>query len=137
MGTVYTEITLKNAGDKIRVQYGIIREQDLHQTTVTAMVDTGAGTLIINEEVRQKLALEVKGLRRTELADGTKQVYQVTEPVEIHWKGRETACPALVLPVANDILLGAIPLEDMDLIVNPARRELVGAHGEEVVCMVK
>jgi hypothetical protein len=35
------------------------------------------------------------------------------------------------------VLLGAIPLEDMDLIVNPAKGELVGAHGDEVVCLVK
>jgi hypothetical protein len=35
------------------------------------------------------------------------------------------------------VLLGAIPLEDMDLIVDPAGRELRGAHGDEVVCLVK
>jgi hypothetical protein len=42
-----------------------------------------------------------------------------------------------VVPDAEEVLLGAIPLEDMDLIVYPARQELIGAHGDEVVCMVK
>jgi hypothetical protein len=56
--------------------------------------------------------------------------------VEIHWKGRETACPALLLPGAEEVLLGAIPLEDMDLIVDPTARELKGAHGDEVVCLI-
>jgi hypothetical protein len=41
-----------------------------------------------------------------------------------------------VLPGAEEVLLGAIPLEDMDLIVNPARQELTGAHGDEVVCLI-
>jgi hypothetical protein len=48
-----------------------------------------------------------------------------------------TAVPAIVLQGAGEVLLGAIPLEDMDLIVDPARRELTGAHGDEVLCMVK
>ncbi|MDR0402390.1 MAG: retroviral-like aspartic protease family protein [Treponema sp.] len=137
MGTVYAEITLKNAGDKIRVRDGTILEKDVRGTTVRALVDTGAGTLVINEAVRQQLGLEITGLRGAELADGARRAYQVTEPVEVHWKNRDTACRALVLPGAGDVLLGAIPLEDMDLIVDPAGQELKGAHGDEVVCLVK
>ncbi|MDR2053734.1 MAG: clan AA aspartic protease [Treponema sp.] len=137
MGTVYAEITLKNTGDSIKVRDGIIPEKEVRGTTVRALVDTGAGTLVINEEVRQKLGLRIKGLRRAELADGAKQVYQVTEPVEVQWKDRESTCRALVLPGSKEVLLGVIPLEDMDLIVDPASQELKGAHGDEVVCLVK
>jgi clan AA aspartic protease len=137
MGTVYAEITLKNSGDGIKARDGIIAEQEVRTATLRALVDTGAGTLVINEAVRQKLGLQIEGLRRAELADGAKQVYQVTEPVKIQWKDRTTACPAVVLPEATDVLLGAIPLEDMDLIVDPARQELKGAHGDEVLCLLK
>jgi hypothetical protein len=42
-----------------------------------------------------------------------------------------------VVPDADNILLGAIPLEDMDLMVDPARQRLVGVHGDKVVCMLK
>jgi hypothetical protein len=83
------------------------------------------------------LGLEIGGLRRAELADDARQVYQVTEPVEVQWKDRESTCRALLLPGAEEVLLGATPLEDMDLIVDPAGQELKGAHGDEVVCMVK
>jgi clan AA aspartic protease len=137
MGTVYTEITLKNSGDSIRVQEGLITEQEIRAVTVRAMVDTGCGSLVISEDIRETLGLKVKGLRSGTLADGSRPVCRVTEPVEIHWKNRDTACPALVLPGAEEVLLGAIPLEDMDLIVNPARQELTGAHGDEVLCMLK
>jgi clan AA aspartic protease len=137
MGTVYSEITLKNAGDVINVQRELIPEGQVRVAVVNALVDTGAGTLIINEEIRQKLGLVVKGMRRATLADGSSATYQVTEPVEIHWEDRDTTCPAIVIPGADSILLGAIPLEDMDLIVNPQGRQLVGAHGDEVVCLIK
>jgi clan AA aspartic protease len=137
MGTVYAEITLKNAGDIAGVQRGYITEKEVRATTVQALVDTGCGTLVINDEVRKTLGLEIVGLRGSSLANGTRQVCQVTEPVQIHWKNRDTACRAIVLPGAEDVLLGAIPLEDMDLIINPALRELTGAHGDEVICLIK
>ncbi|MDR1932967.1 MAG: clan AA aspartic protease [Spirochaetales bacterium] len=137
MGTVYAEITLKNAGDKVRVQEGIIKENEIRKITIQALVDTGCGSLVINEDVRKTLGLAIEGSRGARLADGTRQVYQVTEPVQIHWKNRDTACKAIVLPYADDVLLGAIPLEDMDLIVNPAQQELTGAHGDEVLSLVK
>ncbi|MFP3091367.1 retroviral-like aspartic protease family protein [Treponema sp. TIM-1] len=137
MGIVHTEITLKNAIDVGEVQRGHITEQEVRGVTVQALVDTGSGTLVISEQVRAALGLAVRGLRRTELANGAKQVYQVTEPVEIHWKDRDTTCPALVLPDAREVLLGAIPLEDLDLVVDPIRQVLTGAHGDEVLCMVK
>ena len=53
-------------------------------------------------------------------------------PLEIWWKNRRFTCDALLLPDAPDILLGAFPLEAMDLTINPLR-ELVGVHGDIVM----
>jgi clan AA aspartic protease len=136
MGIVYSEIVLKNAADAAKARDGIIPEKEVRTVAVTAMVDTGAGTLVINEEIRQKLGLVTQALRRTALADGVSAIYQVTEPVYVHWEDRDTVCMAVVIPGADKVLLGAIPLEDMDLIVDPKRQQLVGAHGDEVVCLV-
>jgi clan AA aspartic protease len=129
---VRTEITLKNAADIIRAKDGNIKESEIRQMTIEAMVDTGAWTLIINEEVRRKLALDVVGSEEGTLADGTKAVYDLAGPLEVRWKNRCTVCEALVLPDAQDVLLGAIPLEAMDLTINP-RRELVGIHGDQIM----
>ncbi|MDR0313198.1 MAG: clan AA aspartic protease [Treponema sp.] len=137
MGIVYTEITLKNAGDVINVRRGIIKEPEIRQTTVTALVDTGAGTLVINEAIRQQLGLEIESTQSAELADGSSQTYSKTEVVQIHWKNRNSACKALVVPNTSEVLLGAIPLEDMDLIINPSAQEITGAHGDEIVCKLK
>jgi clan AA aspartic protease len=137
MGTVYAEITLRNAGDVTSARRGFIKEPEIRQSTVQAMVDTGAGTLVISEAMRLQLGLEVIRERYATLANETRELCKVTEPVEIHWKDRSTAVQALVLQRTCETLLGAIPLEDMDLIVEPARRELTGAHGDEVYCIIK
>jgi clan AA aspartic protease len=136
MGTIHEQITLKNAGDAIRVKDGHMQEKDVRQATVHALVDTGAGTLIITEAVREQLGLDVVGLRRASLANGGKESCKITETVEVCWKNRSMTCRPWVLPHSEEVLLGAIPLEDMDLIVNPAKGELVGAHGDEVMCLV-
>jgi clan AA aspartic protease len=137
MGTIYTDIILKNTGDVINARDKRIPERQVRATAVTALVDTGTGTLVINEETRQKLGLVIEGLRRATLADGTSALCQVTELVEIYWEGRVTSCRAVVVPGADSILLGVIPLEDMDLIVDPKMQALTGAHGREALYMLK
>ncbi|GHV36310.1 hypothetical protein AGMMS49546_01390 [Spirochaetia bacterium] len=136
MGHVFADITLKNAGDKIRVECGAIKVSEVRETAVRALVDTGAGTLIINEWVQAKLGLTVKGLQRVSLGNNTKEICKVTEPVEVHWKDRSMSCEALVIPGDGNVLLGVIPLEAMDLVVDPTKQELLGAHGDEVISLV-
>ena len=130
MSLVYTEITLKNAEDLILARNGYIEETEVRQITVQAMVDTGAWTLAINEETRIKLGLNVIGKEPGTLADGTKTLYDMAGPIDVIWKDRRVLLDALVVPGAKDILLGAIPLEAMDLTVNP-KRELVGVHPDQ------
>jgi hypothetical protein len=61
---------------------------------------------------------------------------KITDAVEVQWKNRFTILPALVIPGARKILMGAIVLEGMDLMVNPVTQEVVGAHGDEEVVLV-
>jgi len=136
MGMVYEEITLKNAIDVGNCDHGLIKESDVRQITVQALVDTGASTVVINEEIQKKLGLQVKGKRPATLANSKKEMCKITEPIEIYWKNRSTVIPALVVPGNGDVLLGAIPLEAMDLIVDPAKQALIGAHGEEILTLI-
>ena len=136
MGIVYAEITLKNAGDVVKAESGYIKEKEIRAVSVRALVDTGAGTLVINEELMRQLGLEARGLRRASLANNARQICKVTGPVEVHWKDRMMTCQALAVPDSSEVLLGAIPLEDMDLIVNPSKQELEGAHGDEILTYI-
>jgi clan AA aspartic protease len=137
MGLVYTEITLKNAIDAGKAREGLINESEVRQVRVNAMADSGAGTLVINETIFQKLGLAIKRIGEVTVAGGGREPCKITEPVSVRWKDRETDCNAVVLPGEAETLLGAIPLEGLDLMVNPVERVVVGAHGDKIVCMVK
>jgi len=139
MSVITTEITIKNGADVFDAMRGRIKEDKIRQMTAQAIVDTGAWTMVINEETRDKLGLLDRGFGEANLADGKEEVVPMAGPVEVWWKNRRFTGDALVLPDASptfqvgaDILLGAIPLEEMDLTINP-KRELVGVHGDRVL----
>ena len=130
MSVVHTEITLKNMMDVGHAKLGQIKEDEVRQMTVRSVVDTGAWTMVINEDIRQKLGLLDNGYGEATLADGQKTEYPLAGPLEVWWKNRHMTCDALVIPEAPDVLFGAMALEHMDLTINP-KRELVGVHGDK------
>ena len=136
MGSVYAEITLKNAFDVRREREGLIKDTEVRSLVVNALVDTGAGTLVINEAISEKLGLESRELHESTLADGSKHIYTRMEPVSINWKNRESTLMPTMIPGADLVLLGAIALEDMDLIVDPKEEKLKGRHGEKMLIRV-
>ena len=137
MGHVNTQITLKNIRDIFKAKDGIIKEPEIRQATVDVMVDTGSTTLIINEKLFQQLGLSAMGEREITFANDEKAVCKLTEPIEIHWKDRFVAMSALVTKDASEFLLGVLPLEGMDLMVDTVNQTLVGAHGDNVVYLAK
>jgi clan AA aspartic protease len=137
MGTVYEVITLANGFDVGMFENGRIKEPQIRQITVSALVDTGATNLVIGEATCQKLGLAIRETGTVTVAGGAKETCKVTASVIVRWKDRQTECPAVVLPGEDEILLGAIPLEGMDLMVNPVERRIQGAHGDKAVYTVK
>jgi clan AA aspartic protease len=135
MGETRVDITLKNVTDEIRFKDGIISEKDIRSVEVKALVDTGAVSIVINEDICQKLGLRIEEMRFATLAGGGKVNCKITEGVRICWKDRDAICQAVVLP-EGETLLGVIPLEFMDLIVDPVAEQLVGAHGDRIVSRI-
>jgi len=134
MGNVFAEITVKNVDDMGLARAGHITENNVRSVTLNAVVDTGARTLVINEEIFNQLGLSVVETRDINLAGGGRMECKVTDAVHIQWKDRFAVVNAVVLPEGRP-LLGVIPLEFMDLMVNPVNRELVGVHGDRAVLM--
>ena len=133
MGTVYETITIKNHYDIRDALHGYIKVEGIRQATVEAAVDTGAITLFIPEELRQQLGLDILDERPAFIANGAVVMVKRTEAVEIHWNDRSMICSPRVIPGGKEILLGVIPLEEMDLIIDPLKEMLVGAHGNEIL----
>jgi clan AA aspartic protease len=134
MGHVDVQITLKNAYDVGLCERGMMTKPEIRQTTVQAMVDTGATYLVINRKLLQELGLNTVSQRRVSFANGVVTVCQMTEPIEIHWEDRSITIPALLVDDAEETLLGVYPLEGMDLMVDPVNQKLVGAHGDFPTC---
>jgi predicted aspartyl protease len=137
MGEVKETLTLVNAGDATMARRGIIKESEVRQVTVDAIIDTGAGPLVITEALRQRLGLEIEREDSVFLAGKVPQKCIIAELVRIIWRDRYTHSSPIVLPNGDDTLLGVIPLEDMDLLVNPVERCLAGVHGSKWVQQVR
>jgi clan AA aspartic protease len=135
MGTVCTELTLRNEWDVVQAAKGFIKNDEIRTVTVTAIVDTGSYSLMLDEQTTQKLGLEKTDEQRIRIANGERVVCPVTNPVEINWKDRQSVMRVITVPGLPQILLGLLPLEEMDLIVHPNKHELVGAHGDAIEYM--
>ena len=109
MGLVTAKLQLSNP-----------REPSLASMAVDALADTGSVFLCIPEHVRLQLKVEVLEWREVKLADGSRASYPYAGPVVLRFKNRTGCVGALVM--GDEVLLGAIPLEDMDLVVNPRDR---------------
>jgi len=111
MGVVNTSLTLSNP-----------RRPELEPLEVEALADTGATHLCIPEHVHLQLGLEVLEWREVVLADGSPRSVPYAGPVQIRFKNRTGFTGALVM--GQQVLVGVIPMEDMDLVVVPRTRRL-------------
>jgi clan AA aspartic protease len=111
MGLVNADVTLCNP-----------RKPDLAPVKVAALADSGSLHLCIPEHVRIQLELEEIDKKEATLADDSRGLLPYVGPIEIRFANRVGFAGALVL--GNQVLLGAIPMEDMDLVVVPNPKKL-------------
>lgn len=105
-----------------KLQLSNPREPALEPIEVAALADTGSVFLCIPEHVRLQLQLEALEQREVKLADGSRATYPYVGPIVLRFKNRTGFVGALVL--GDEVLLGAIPMEEMDLVVNPRDRSV-------------
>src|SRR5207244_9075169 len=98
------------------------RLPDLEPVDVVALADSGATHLCIPEHVQVQLRLEEIDSKEVTLADGSKKLVPYVGPIELRFKNRVGFAGALVM--GDQVLLGAIPMEDMDLVIVPKTRTL-------------
>lgn len=125
MGLVYAEIDLISVDDLVLHRRGFLDENKIKQVRVEALVDSGAYMLSINETVRAQLDLPFIEKQFGTLADETLIEVDVVGPVEIRFENRRTTVDAIVLPGDAEVLLGSIPMEDMDVLVDPKQQKLI------------
>ena len=111
MGLVYSKITLSNP-----------RKPELRSIEVTSLVDSGAIHLCIPEAIAYQLELETNEMRNVQTADEKIHSLPYVGPIRVDFENRFCFVGAMV--IGNETLLGAVPMEDMDLIIHPARQTL-------------
>ena len=111
MGIAHTTLTLSNP------VLGSLASME-----VRALVDTGAMHLCIPEHVALQLQLTEHEKREVTLADGSRRLIPYAGPVEVRFGNRRCFVGAMVM--GDEVLLGAIPMEDMDLVIRPMTRDV-------------
>ncbi|MGD9635565.1 MAG: clan AA aspartic protease [Pirellulales bacterium] len=109
MGLINTQIELRNPLDSRLAPY-----------EATALVDTGALHLCLPKHVVLQLQLPTVQQREVTTADGQRHICDYVGPVEVTFANRSCFVGALVL--GDDVLLGAVPMEDLDLVISPGRQ---------------
>jgi predicted aspartyl protease len=133
MGRVLTELTVENLRDLWEAEQGRLPHDKVRRVAVTdALVDTGATTLGLPDRLIRDLGLTQRATKRAHTAVGVREL-NVYEPVRLTVQGRDCTVDVVAIPDTTPVLLGQIPLELLDFVVDPASRRLVGnpAHGGE------
>lgn len=112
MGLTYAKLKLTNLFNHQQVE-------------INSLVDTGATFMCVTEEIALQLGFDTGEVSRqvVTLADGHQRKVPKIAPIEIAFENRSYVTEAVVL--GNEPLLGVIPLEAMDLIVDPRQQLLI------------
>ncbi len=111
MGHIFADIQLSNP-----------RQPELKPIRTKALADTGALMLCIPRHMAVQLALDTESEREVGFADGPKEKVPYVGPVRVVFENRSCFVGALVL--GDEVLLGAVPMEDLDLVVSPGRQAI-------------
>ncbi len=125
MGLVYADIELFNYADETLCEDGYLPKEKIRNMQITAMADSGAIRLSINEVIKEQLGLRVRQQLNISLADGTKRLLDVAWPIRMKFGDRDCITDAFVLPNNEEALIGAVPMELMDLVIVPAENKLM------------
>jgi clan AA aspartic protease len=109
MGLINVQLSLTNP-----------RRPEIQPVTADALVDTFSVFLVIPEHIRLQLQLDEQDKKEVTLADGSRRLIPYVGPIETRFKNRVAYVGAVVM--GDEVLLGAIPMEDMDLVLLPQQR---------------
>jgi predicted aspartyl protease len=138
MGKVLVRAKIQNMEDLFGVFKGVLKPEEVRTVEVTdALVDTGASTLLVPRRLISQLGLRYIRTRRAEGLGGAVPlpIYSV---VRLTIEGRDCALEVGEIDDKFPVLIGQIPLEMLDWVVDPKGQRLIGnpAHGGEQVIEV-
>lgn len=133
MGRFSVELTLANYRDQILAGAGAMSPDEVRQTTIQGVVDTGAARLVLPEKTVSELGLTAAGKARVRCANNRTATRQTVENVWLELQGRHGVFSAVVEPKPTTALVGAIVLEELDFVVDPVTETLHPRDPDRIV----
>lgn len=133
MGRFSVEVELFNDEDLVRAKAGLIRPDQVRREMVRGVVDSGATRLVIPQDLADRLGLESSGSMQVRYADGHTAQRALAQRIHLRYGDRESVFNAIVEPDRESALIGAIVLEDLDLLIDCAAQRLVPRDPKQIV----
>ena len=133
VGKVVVHASIENLADLYRAEQGAIRSEQVRKIEVNdALIDTGATMLSLPESIISQLGLKRRKTRKVRTANGVRDA-GVYDAVRLSIQGRDCVIDVADIPDTCPVLIGQVPLELMDWVVDPAGQRLIGnpAHNGE------
>jgi len=137
MGEIRTEVRLENEGDREHFLRGGCNESDIRQTTVEGIIDTGALTLMLPQNVVERLGLRNKGTAFISYADERREERPLAGPVSVRIGNRTMVTDCIVGPPLSEPLIGQVVLERLDLIADCANRTVTPRYPDYPLLKLK
>jgi predicted aspartyl protease len=137
VGRFSVNVELSNQEDLLDAKAGRITSGQIRRETLRGVVDSGAARLVIPASVAQRLGLEVSGTANVRYADGRTAERAVARLVHLSYAGREGTFTAIVEPGRESALIGAIVMEDLDLIIDCTTQRLVPRDPNHIVSEIE
>ncbi len=125
MGRVNVQVELANNIDMMLADLKMVPPEKVHRLTLTGWVDTGATRRVLPQGVVDQLGLRPSGRMRVRCADERSTEREVVENVWLQLQGRHGVFTAVVEPDPTDPLIGAIVMEDLDLLIDCTHQTVV------------
>lgn len=116
MGRFSVEVNLTNLQDKSLADAHVLPEDQVRRAKLSGVVGTGATRLVLPAVVAKSLGLTERSQINCKYADGRQAKRKVVGDVELEFGGRRGVFSAIVEPHLKDALIGAIVLEELDLV---------------------
>jgi predicted aspartyl protease len=125
VGRFSVEFEVANYGDIIRAKEGTLASDQVRRRTIVGVVDPGAAKLVLPQAVVKQLGLPLGNKIKVRYADGRRAQRREAEGAYVELLGRHDAFSAIIEPKRETALIGAIVLEDLDLLVDCHRHRLI------------
>lgn len=137
MGRISVNLKLTSSEDIFLVRKGMLRPEEIRQSTMRGVVDTGATQLVIPATVAERLGLPETDEVGVRYADGRRDTRKVVGDISVELLGRESTFRAIVEPNRSTVLVGAVVLEVLDFVADCRARKLLPRDPNQVIAEIE